>query len=93
MVAEKAMNPKILIYRFIVAYKECHNGISPSMQEIADGTSFGKTTVYYHLLKMRDEGIVEFTYSHKSRNLDIGGVWKPPPNYAEVIRALEKENL
>ncbi len=43
---------------FINDYCSRH-GTAPSMQEIADGLGLGKTTVFYHLKRMEEEGRVE----------------------------------
>ena len=46
------------IEAFINDYCARH-GTAPSMQEIADGLGLGKTTVFYHLKRMEEEGRVE----------------------------------
>lgn len=45
------------------------NGTAPSMQEIADALGLGKTTVFYHLKRMEEEGRIE-KRGHR-------GVWTP----------------
>ena len=46
------------IEKYLNDYSSAY-GTAPSMQEIADGLGLGKTTMFYHLKRMEEEGRVE----------------------------------
>ena len=54
----------IEIEKFICEYTD-KNGISPSMQEVAEGVGVGKTTVFRYINKLCEDGIINYS-GHRS---------------------------
>lgn len=73
------------IFNFIVAYKEQHDGNSPSSREIMDGTRVTSTSVvHYHLGVLERDGKI-IQNRRTSRSIEIvGGTWtfKEPVRHA-----------
>jgi SOS-response transcriptional repressor LexA len=66
------------IYAFIVAYKQAHDGIAPTLREIAEACHIVLSGVHYHLSRLESEQRVRFSDS-RSRTIEIvGGIWQPP---------------
>ena len=63
----------------IIAYKRAHDGISPSMSEIAATLGVVKSHVSYHLTVLEDDGAISFVYEDGKRNsraiMVTGGYW------------------
>jgi len=66
----------IEVYRFILAFKKSHNGNSPSMREILEGTGSASTsTVSKSIGKLVKLGYLKMDNS-KARNISVpGSVW------------------
>lgn len=62
--AVKDLNLMNAIERFVCDYTDA-NGVSPTMQEIADGVGSSKATVYRYISKMSEDGILEYS-GHRS---------------------------
>ncbi len=56
----KDTNLRNAIERFVCDYADS-NGVSPTMQEIADGVGSSKATVYRYIAKMSEDGILEYS--------------------------------
>ena len=55
---DKALMTKI--ERFISSYTN-NNGISPTMQEVADGVGVSKATVHRYVSKLCEDGVIDFS--------------------------------
>jgi predicted transcriptional regulator len=61
------------IFQYIVKFKREHDGLSPSVPEIAAACLIGEPTVRYHLLKLEAAGRI---ISEGRRGLQVrGGAW------------------
>jgi predicted transcriptional regulator len=49
------------VFNTIVEYKREHNGLSPSLKEIAAAVQLSVSTVRYHLLMLDKEGRIRIT--------------------------------
>jgi predicted transcriptional regulator len=49
------------VFNTIVEYKRQHNGLSPSLKEIAAAVQLSVSTVRYHLLMLDKEGRIHIT--------------------------------
>lgn len=64
------------IYRYVIAYKQQHDGLSPFLQEIADACLLGVSTVKYHLMQLEIDNRIHW---HSRRGIEVvGGRWLPP---------------
>lgn len=71
------------IYEFIIAFKQNHDGISPSVSEIGEACGISsKSEVRRHLNSLVLFGMIEIDYGKgKSRMISIPGArWTPPLN-------------
>jgi SOS-response transcriptional repressor LexA len=48
------------MYEFIIAYKKSHDGLSPTIREIADGLNYSPSNVYYHLGILNNESAINY---------------------------------
>ncbi len=68
-----------IVYEYIISYKECHDGLAPSLREI--GTACGiksLSNVKYHLSRLEDEGRIEVNFRMPRMIKVIGGEWRLP---------------
>ncbi len=54
-------NMRDRVFTTIVEYKRQHNGLSPSLKEIAAALQLSVSTVRYHLLMLDKEGRIRIT--------------------------------
>ncbi len=68
------------IYRWIVAFKRSHDGLSPTLREIMEGCGISSTSVaHFHVAKLQRQGKVRRHGPGMNRNLVVvGGSWQPP---------------
>lgn len=60
------------IFDCVVAYKRQHDGLTPSVRQIAERVTVSRSTVRYHLLKLQGAGRLHLT----RRGIEIaGGEW------------------
>lgn len=73
------------ILNFIIGYKERHNGVSPTLQEITDGANLSsKSLVNYYLQQLAGGGTITFTPGN-ARTIEVtGSRWLPPVWYSGV---------
>jgi SOS-response transcriptional repressor LexA len=76
------MNPNLptrqAVYNFILAYKQDHNGISPTVREIQNGTGIRSTSHVHLLLASLDAlGLIQLGSGPRSITV-VGGSWQPP---------------
>jgi SOS-response transcriptional repressor LexA len=64
------------VFEFIVEYKREHDGISPSVREIAEGCVLSESTVKYHLLKLENERRI-LVKGRRAIEV-VGGEWNLP---------------
>jgi len=65
-----------LVFAFIVNYKRAHDGLSPSIQEIAEGCRLSESTVKYHLLMLERDDRIRIV---GRRAIEVtGGIWDLP---------------
>jgi len=65
----------ILVYTWIVNFKQENDGNSPSYREIAEGMGYKSTSpVYYQLQRLQDAGYVDLS----DGRISLGGRWRPP---------------
>jgi hypothetical protein len=65
-----------LVYQYIVEYKRQHDGLSPSISEMARVLSMNRTTARYHVLMLEHEGRIRLV---GRRAIEvIGGTWDLP---------------
>jgi hypothetical protein len=66
------------IFAFLVAYKQTHDGNSPSLREIADACHIVLSGAHYHLSRLELENRVHLS-GPRCRTIEIvGGTWQPP---------------
>ncbi len=77
------------ILQFVVDFKRRNDGCSPSLREIAEGCGICSTSVVrYHLDKLEAAGQLRFSGSGLSRNIEVGGEWRPPASsYSQNVAA------
>lgn len=65
-----------MVFRFIVEYKRRHDGLSPSVGDIAAACVLHPSTVKYHLLKLENSGRIRIV---GRRAIEVtGGSWDLP---------------
>lgn len=66
------------VLRYIIDYKQDHDGLSPSVREIASACFLHVSTARYHLDQLAIEGRIRVL---ERRGIEvIGGAWEPPDN-------------
>jgi DNA-binding transcriptional regulator YhcF (GntR family) len=65
-----------LVYQYIVEYKRQHDGLSPSITEMARALSMNRTTARYHVLMLEHEGRIRLVGRRAIQV--IGGAWDLP---------------
>ena len=75
----------IEVYKFIIRFKQSHNGNSPSMLEIEKGTcASSRSHVHYVLKKLEDAGYLKMGENQRSRGIQIPGTeWVKTEQYSE----------
>jgi SOS-response transcriptional repressors (RecA-mediated autopeptidases) len=70
---------RVRVYEFIVAFKQGHDGIAPSVLEIGKACGISSTSVVrYHLSSLALLGMIECNWG-KSRMISVTGArWIPP---------------
>ena len=78
-VSEDGQGARKSIFRFVCDYKARHDGISPSVREIAMYCHISSTSVVnYHILALKRQGAIRFQYN-VARSIEvIGAHWLPP---------------
>lgn len=67
------------IYAYIMTYKIKHDGLSPTVREIAQKLKMGSTSIQYQLDNMERSGLIR-RGDGRSRSIQlIGGRYIPPP--------------
>jgi hypothetical protein len=64
------------VFQFIVVYKREHDGLAPSIKEIAEACFLHISTAKYHLFMLERENRIRIM----GRRLIevVGGAWNPP---------------
>lgn len=75
------------VYEFVVAYKQAHDGNSPTVRQIAAGIDRSyHSAVPAWLVELERAGLVQLKRGGKSRRITAicvtGGKWLPPQNGA-----------
>lgn len=72
------------ILNYIIGYKLAHNGVSPTLQEIRDGTGLSsKSLINYYLQRLAASNLIAFTPGN-ARTIEVpGGRWLPPLYYEQ----------
>lgn len=66
------------VYRYIIDYKQAHDGLSPTVREIADACDISSTSVVnYNLDKLEAAGKIRRAYGLSGIQV-AGGRWLPP---------------
>ena len=67
------------LYNEIIAYKETHDGNSPSVRELMASCEISSMSVaVYHLEHLEADGLIEFI-RHQSRSIEVvGALWLSP---------------
>ncbi len=52
----KSYETREQIFRYVIDYKHAHNGVSPTIKEIAEACFMSASTVKYHLLVLERDG-------------------------------------
>lgn len=66
-----------LVFQCLVQYKRDHDGLTPSVKELAELSGLHPSSVKYHLLQLEIEGRIRIT---GRRAIEVvGGVWNLPP--------------
>lgn len=73
-------NPRrAAIYRYILAYKQSHDGNSPSIREIGQVMGIESTSMVMYYLRQLEELDLILIESARSRAIQVvGGAWIPP---------------
>lgn len=82
------MNENFLeVYRFILAYKLSHDGNSPTVREIVEGTAYKSTSAVRHALeRLQKEGLITTARDIRSRMIRVrGSIWLSPEKVAELV--------
>ena len=67
------------VLAFIVAFKQQHDGCSPTIREIQSATGHRTTsTVFYWLKRLEDDGYIRRPRYDQRAIEVIGGEWKAP---------------
>ena len=76
MAATMTMPTKaMMVYAYIVQYKQEHDGNSPTYRQIAAGLGYSSVSVIQHYLNMLSKaGLVKM----ENNDLVVGGKWTPP---------------
>jgi hypothetical protein len=75
------------VFRFIIQYKRDHDGLSPSIQEIADALFMSRTNAWYHRVMLEREGRIRVT---GRRSIEVlAGKWELSENAPGESRAPE----
>lgn len=75
----KANAVQYKIYTYLMEYKRNHDGIPPTVREIADKLGMGSTSIQYQLDNMERDGLIRRKVG-RSRSIQIiGGRYIPPP--------------
>lgn len=64
------------IYRFVCRYADEMDGPTPTIREIAKHFGLNYKTVYFHVLKLKDEGRLR---QDRGKLVVIGSEWISPP--------------
>ncbi len=76
------------VFDFIVDYKRQHDGLSPSVTEIAKALFLHRTTARYHLMMLEHDGRIRLVGRRAIQV--IGGTWELPPGKSESGKGDEK---
>ena len=64
------------VFEFLVKYKQQHDGLAPSIAEMARGCALHPSSVQYHLLRLEGEDRIRIL---GRRSIEvIGGSWEAP---------------
>lgn len=74
--ADVSLRTRERVFAFIVAYKRDHDGLAPSVTEIAEACTLHVSTVKYHLLMLHNKGRIR-VLGRRAIEV-IGGVWELP---------------
>lgn len=79
-VVDGARKQALRVYRFIVRYKQRHDGCSPSVRQIVDRLALSSTsTVAYYLDMLEADGKIRRSDDSRSCNIEVvGGRWLAP---------------
>lgn len=65
------------LFDYIVAYKESHDGNSPSSREMADGANICSTSVvHFHLRTLESQGKITRPRGSSRGIVVVGGSWR-----------------
>jgi len=71
-------NTREQVLSYIIDYKQDHDGLSPSVREIAAACFMHESTARYHLAQLAIKGRIRLV---ERRGIEvIGGAWEPPEN-------------
>ncbi len=74
---QKGNNRHLEILDFIIQFKCEHDGLSPTVREIAAHFPFATTTVAYYLDVLHMRGFIEYIGKGKMRGIMVnGGEWR-----------------
>lgn len=63
------------VFNFIVTFKRDHDGLAPTVKEIAEALVVSESTVKYHLLKLKGDNRIRTS----RRGIEVsGGAWDLP---------------
>jgi DNA-binding MarR family transcriptional regulator len=83
-------NKHLIILKFIIRFKAQNNGLSPTIQEIADEFHTSKSVVKFHLHRLVQIGAIELYGNGASRSIMIpNSEWRMIPEVKEIT---EQEN-
>ncbi len=66
------------VLRYIIDYKVCNDGNSPSYTQIARGVGIARSTVYMHIKHLSERGKLVCDWDQGVVKL-VGGQYVPPP--------------
>ena len=87
------MNENFLeVYRFILAYKLSHDGNSPTVREIVEGTAYNSTSAVKNALHhLHREGLIVIPRETLSRRIEVvGAAWLDPEAYRSARKFMQQ---
>jgi SOS-response transcriptional repressor LexA len=66
------------ILRYVIDFKREHDGISPTIREIQEGTGISSSSlVKFYLDGLQERGVIQYIGDHMSRGIMVaGGEWR-----------------
>ncbi len=75
----------LALLHYIMEFKQKHNGLSPTVREMAEQFHTSNSNIKYHLMKLEALGAIEFYGNTKARSIMIpNSEWRMIPEIEET---------